>query len=193
MMTSDIEDFQRNIILLDGTYRKLALESKPVLLVLSVKAEPSNFTLIFKASDIIGRYWQTRWSQRDFVEHQRAMRVTENNWGVYFGLLKTAVGSGKLELREEGSELAVVVHYEVGETTLRGEVGLKAAADRSLIADLVFETFDSMSRGASNPLKRPRSPSPQQQHPSFSSQPPPKKPKLRPTKKKPAKLGSKLA
>jgi hypothetical protein len=54
MMASDIEEFQRNIILLDGTYRILTLEA--VLLMLSVKAELSNFTLIFKASDIIARY-----------------------------------------------------------------------------------------------------------------------------------------
>lgn len=191
-MNSELEEFQKSIIPLDGCYRKLNFDGRLVMLVLTVKPEPSNFTLVFKVSDIIERYWQVRWGFRDFVEHQRAMRVMQNDWGVFFGLLKTVITTGKLELRLEGPDLVCVMHYVLGETTLRGECVLKPEVDRSLIADLVFETFDSMSRSASQSLKRPRSPSPQQIPGSISSQPPPKKPKLRPTKKKPTKLGSKL-
>mmetsp|Transcript_14889 Transcript_14889/g.27521 ORF Transcript_14889/g.27521 Transcript_14889/m.27521 type:complete len:193 (-) Transcript_14889:271-849(-) len=191
MLNAELEEFQKNIVQLEGSCRKLNLEGKHALLLLTVKPEPSNFTLTFKVSDVLERYWQVRWGLRDFVEHQRSMRVMQNDWAVYFTLLKTAVTSGKIELRLEGSDLAFVIHYAVGETTLRGECLLKAFPERSLIVDLVFDTFDSLTRVATQSLKRPRSPSPQQLQ-SISSQPPPKKPKLRPTKKKPTKIGSKL-
>ena len=191
LMAESTLQFQAALTDFSGHLAVLKQAASKWVLRFSVLSDPAHFQLLITVSDTVAHLWELGLSAAQLQAHQTALGLEQVDWGMYFKLLKAALGEKRVNVREAGADLTLDVEYPLAQAKLKGSFTLRrTTADSKAVMGFLVGALETALQ-PNEQLKRERQPSPElvkdaPARPAAMHKPPKKK-------KKVTELGSKIA